>query len=74
MKKIIIFITIITLLALTGCGDKPCPEPELEPEGVEHIKYETIITEEILWEDVLEGVDWDSPNVQTWDKATNTWN
>lgn len=47
MKKIIIvFMVVIMTLIMSGCGE--APKPTLSPEGVE-----TIVTETILYENVL---------------------
>jgi uncharacterized protein YceK len=46
MKKfIIVFMVVIITLIMSGCGE--APKPTLSPEGVE-----TIITENILYENV----------------------
>lgn len=49
MKKfIIVFMVVIMTLIMSGCGE--APKPTLSPAGVE-----TIITENILYENTLEN-------------------
>ena len=52
-----LFIMIVTVMVLTGCGDDETPTTKLEPEGVENIIEENIIEENIIeettyWEDI----------------------
>ena len=47
-----LFIMIVTVMVLTGCGDDETPTTKLEPEGVENIIEENIIEETTYWEDI----------------------
>lgn len=64
MKKILpIMLLAIMAAILTACGEekKECPNPQLgDPNG-------TIITENILYEETISEISWDSNNVERWD-------
>lgn len=64
MKKILpIILLVIMATILTACGEekKECPTPQLnDPNG-------TIITENILYEETISEISWDSNNVERWD-------
>lgn len=51
MKKML-FILLVVIACVTGCGKEDCPTPELSsPNGT--IEVEETITEEIEYEEIL---------------------
>ena len=46
-----LFIMIVTVMVLTGCGDDETPTTNLEP-GVENVIEENIIEENIIEENI----------------------
>ena len=63
MKKKIIFVTLLIMATLTGCGSK-----EITVNEPVHEFTEEILTEEILTEDIIvEEITVESIHVKTWD-------
>ncbi len=62
MKKALMIICLMSIIALSGCGEAPVAT--LEPEGVETILTEEIIVEEIHVEPI---------HVTSYEDVTNYW-